>query len=210
MQFQFLNDTKAGKALMEYALKNSQDQLLYRSNDIMREANKKDPKIYSLFKDVLNEIDGNIRDQVKEQMNDIKDLKINSTSGRNKTNPIDPNGLSLFEGDMESFIKDYVIANIIAQNEFRKMTAGDLALYKDYATFSKRNGGLTTPGLETWLQEFDESTTYGDMSEYNMGTINDIFKKDEELLKGLEEIAGEEAVKSYKNFFGLLWNSAKR
>ena len=36
------------------------------------------------------------------------------------------------------------------------------------------------------------------MSSYNMGTINDIFKKDEKLLNGLEEIAGKEAVKSYK------------
>ena len=197
-QFQFLNDTKAGKALMEYALKNSDDQLLYRSNDVMREANEKDPKIYSLFKNVLNEIEGNINNQVKEQLADIKKLKINSTSGRNKANPIDPNGLGLFEGNIDAFLKDYIISNIIAQNEFRKMTAGDLALYKDYATFSKRNGGLTTPGLETWLQEFDESTTYGDMSDYNMGTINDIFKKDEELLSGLEKIAGKEAVKSYK------------
>jgi hypothetical protein len=197
-QFEFLNDNEAGKKLLEYALKNSEDQLLYRSNDLTREAQDKDPEIYSLFKNVLTEIEVYINNQVEEQLEDIRKLKIDSQSGRRKTNPIDPNGLAIYNGDLDAFIKDYVVSTLIGQNEFRKMTAGDLALYKNYATFSKRNGGITTPGLEAWLEEFAKGATYGDMTQYEMGAINDLFKKDEALLDELEKIAGKESVKAYK------------
>jgi len=197
-QFEFLNETEAGQELLKYALDNSDDQLLYSSNDSARKKQGEQPKVYSLFKNVLDEIDTYVNNQVQEQLKDIREKNINSTQGRRKVNQIDPGGLALYENSVEDFIKDYVAANIIAKNEIIKMTAGDLALYKDYATTSKRYGGLATPGLEAFLKEFADGATYGDMATYQMGAVEDIFKLDSKNLDALEELAGKAAVKAYR------------
>lgn len=198
-QLQFLNETEAGKKLMEYSLANPNDQLTKPSSDLNK-----------LMADVQSEIDKYVKNQIEEKLSEYKSEAGSSISAEALNMYDRVSGEKLTVGEKETmFIKDYVVNTMIFKNEIQKITSGDPGLYKDslksneeqISTIedqSKRYGGLGTPGTEFRIQ--DTANSYGSKPTYTMGVINDIFRKNEKLLESLDKIVTDKSVlDAYKN-----------
>ena len=196
-QFPFLNETKAGKALMKYALANLEDQLTNPSEDVNK-----------LMQDVQAEIDKYIKVQIEEKIAEYKSVGKNISD--EILNMYDKPGVKLSRGEKENMlVRDYVVNTMMFKNEIQKLTSGDAGLYKNSLPSSseqintvedesKRYGSLSTPGTEFRIQ--DTASSYGSKPTYFMGVINDIFRKNEKLLESLEKIVTDKSVlDAYKN-----------
>lgn len=106
------------------------------------------------------------KDKLKHKLEYLELNEIKEENVRQKS-VIDTKGYE----DIDTFLLDYVFANTIYKNELIKLTGGDIAFYKDYEDWSKRNGGIMTPGLESFIG------TEGDFETYSMGIVKDIFSK---------------------------------
>jgi hypothetical protein len=197
-QLQFLNETEAGKKLMEYSLANPNDQLTKPSSDLNK-----------LMADVQSEIDKYVKNQIEEKLSEYKSEAGSSISAEALNMYDRVSGEKLTVGEKETmFIKDYVVNTMIFKNEIQKITSGDPGLYKNTSKNSeqistiedqsKRYGGLGTPGTEFRIQ--DTANSYGSKPTYFMGVINDIFRKNEKLLESLDKIVTDKSVlDAYKN-----------
>ena len=197
-QLQFLNETEAGKKLMEYSLANPNDQLTKPSSDLNK-----------LMADVQSEIDKYVKNQIEEKLSEYKSEAGSSISAEALNMYDRVSGEKLTVGEKETmFIKDYVVNTMIFKNEIQKITSGDPGLYKNTSKNSeqistiedqsKRYGGLGTPGTEFRIQ--DTANSYGSKSTYFIGVINDIFRKNEKLLESLDKIVTDKSVlDAYKN-----------
>lgn len=147
------------------------------TNYLLKDIDKQAEKEFTKFKDlnIMQKDKAGRYTQNTFSMSDIEGLY--ETKGKN------------FEDAFKDMVKDYVVANILATNSIRKFTGGDIAFYKDYEQFSKRQGGIATPGYEqvenfTWKGvEFNE----GSKESFTMATINDIFTDGTNLVEELKK-----------------------
>src|SRR5690606_662756 len=129
-QLSLLNDTAVGKEIIEKFGKTGDDQFLTN----MRQAT-------SLVAQAMQEVESFIENQTNLVREDLDKLNINkeveSKSGKT-TYLVNPLDLKAWKGDLDAFLRDYVIATIIGQNELRKFTAGYVLLAKNYQDYAKR------------------------------------------------------------------------
>ncbi len=176
-QFEFLNNKKKypeAAALMEFARSSSESQLLD-----LQDGRRTQTQQLDVVMDNINEY---IEAKVQEELREFERLNIDQGS-RNK---FDSTWTQLFSSK-ENLVRDFVTVDIIAKNEIRKVTAGDVALYKSYEEFSKRYGSIQTPGLESLETSMSPEKDYGDFSNYNTGIIEDTYT----ITKELETLRGK-------------------
>lgn len=191
-QLAFLNNTAVGRELKKVFGNNSEEQFLTNLSS----------KATHLVKRAMEEVDNYIEKQVETMKSELELLGINKTvetldqTGRpirtELKNPID---LSLWKNDINAFARDYVISNIIAVNDIRKLTAGERLMAKNYENYSKRYRGYMTPGLESMIagEELADGFVleHGDMKEYSMAIVEDVFstKESYEAMASLKDLA---------------------
>ncbi len=90
------------------------------------------------------------------------------------------------ESGMAALARDFAFADLVMKAEIRKFIGGDLAVYKDSTVFSKRLGTAETPGLHSLEGSFNENG-YGDVQQFNVAFINDVFSQSE-AIKVLEAL----------------------
>jgi hypothetical protein len=191
-QLPFLNETEAGKKLMEYALANPDVQLTNASEDIDK-----------LMGEVQSEINKYVKNQIEEKTSEFKSVGKNISDETLNKLYDDPETNPSRNEKVNMLIRDYVVNTMIFKNEIQKLTSGDPGLYKDSLKSneeqintvedqSKRYGSLATPGIETRIQDIPDS--YGNTPTYQMGVINDIFRKNKELLESLDKIVTDKSV----------------
>jgi len=193
-QLPYLNETEAGKKLMEYALANPDAQLTNPSEEVSKLL---DQVQLEINKYVENEIQQKTRTYKTTVGKNISDevLNIYEKKGRGQSD--------LSKNEKKSmFIKDYIVNTMIFEAEIIKLTSGDPGLYKNslkgdeqintLENESKRYGSLATPGTEFRIQDAPDS--YGSKPKYTIGVINDIFRKNETLLESLDKIITDKRV----------------
>ena len=197
-QFPFLNksDNPAVKKLLAYAKSSKEDKSVLAEEDIEMLLDKAlpvvkewiDSQVESL-KERLDEygIESN-KNKKKAQLDYSALAKLYTKSG----------SVSEFRENPDAFYRDFIIANHVSKMSFIKMLTGDLSLYKNYENYSKRFGGLGTPGQESFQSDFIPGIEYGDKPTYNMAVIKDIYKTDTVNLDFLASVFGEKPVKAYR------------
>jgi hypothetical protein len=164
----------------------------------------------NLWNRLKQEIGNFINTQTENVLQEMDELKINVTEKIEKgdysfevlENPLD---LTLWNNDRSSFARDFVVGDLIAKNELRKFTAGDVAFSKGAEDYCKRYGGISTPGLEG-VESFSVEglEVEGDTETYAMSIIEDAYSKEDsynamQTLKGLDGVP-------YKNLLDSLVN----
>lgn len=168
-QLPFLNENDAAQKLMRAALIAGDD---WYTTTLAEKA--------EMVGEVRSLISNYVYEEAERLMNKMKELKIHEHNTKNDTyeNALDPQGLARYKGGMFDFALDYVTANVIAKNEIIKLTGVDLAYYKSYEDFSKRFGGLATPGYRTHEARHNSKEAvdkhYGDQETYTTAFINDV------------------------------------